>query len=195
LSLDLKKRYLKEKYGEDLEDIKVEVSNLKLGFPGSFWREEKLITINNGILSLLSLMVFPLMILSMNLPVVLLSSYVITICLLTLISTDAAILHELTHAVIYKRSKRLKIEIEESLAEALCEYEAINSPFVAKRAKYASKILHFLLFFIFIFKEERERIRIQALIKFTEDQVGIIPEKLYRLKKLKFNFFKALLNL
>ncbi|MEM4311288.1 MAG: hypothetical protein QXX95_02755 [Nitrososphaerales archaeon] len=191
--------YLEKKYEEELEGINVKISYLRVGLPGTFWRDRNLITINNGLLSFLPFFMIPLIIFNPSLlfPFATLTLYISSFSFLVIISTEAALMHELMHALIYKKCKRLKIPIiDETLAEALCEYEAMNSKLVSRKARIASKILHFITPMIFLFQGERDRVKLQSLIKLIESfDSKIIIEKLYKLKKVKINFFKALLSL
>lgn len=159
--------YIRERYEVDLSYVKIKVSHLKIGFPGTYWYEKGEITVNNGLLILLPIITFAFafIIPRVTVPLLIGGSIILLLCILAILSTESGIMHELMHGVIYNKAKEKTFEIDDYIKEGFCEWEAINADVVPKYSRIASRIL--LIFFIplYIVKDERLRIGYQYLFE------------------------------
>jgi hypothetical protein len=159
--------YIRERYGVDLSYVKINVSHLRIGFPGTYWYEKGEITVNNGLLILTPIIIFAfaLIIPRVAVPLLIGGSIILLLCILAILSTESGIMHELMHGVIYNKAKEKTFEIDDYIKEGFCEWEAINADVVSKYSRIASRIL--LIFFIplYIVKDERLRISYQYLFE------------------------------
>lgn len=185
LKFDKYKKYIKSKYGVDLSHVKINVSYLRIGFPGTYWYEKGEITVNNGILILLPIMIFIVAFAIPKITVFMLISELIisSFCILAILSTNSAIMHELMHGVIYEIAKEKTFNIADYLKEAICEYEAINAEVVPKYSKYASILLLIVFLPLYIVRNERLRLSYQYLFEQIESLGNEIKIDLDKLKE------------
>lgn len=176
--------YLRSKYSVSLNGIRVVVSSIRPGFPGTYWHDSNVITIYNGYLNAIPLAVLVLAIAFPHLLhiIVAAGAYLAAYSLLNHLSGGAAVVHEIMHAAIRERLGKVGKDNlgDEGLAEALCEHEASSAPVLPRHVRVANKLLHYLAPMVYIIRSERRRLCYQHLLRLVEEtgSSGKVPRSL-----------------